>query len=431
MFKIKKEHSSWFMSFAYRNQKGIATLSSVILGLVVSCVVLLIMGYNPFEIIGYLVAGAFQVGPNIWQTIETWSLFVLLGLSVAVGFKAGLFNIGVAGQMVFAATMGYLFVYSHTDVNGNADMNPGVMLAIVVIIALLSAILMGVIVGLLKAFFGVHEVITTIMFNWIAVKLAKGLIIKGNIPSNNSSLQTLPTGVSTTIDSLSPMITWALFAAIIVVIAIFVLFKYTKLGMKIKITGNNVNAGKYAGYKSRSLIIGVMVLSSLIAGVAALAYYFGERNVGFNYLATEHFSFPPAIGFTGVAIALIALNNPIAIVPVAFIFAVTQGDASLNGIPYGVPREIGQLFGSIIVYFVAISNIFVYLVTPQKIKQTFKAIKTFLKDKNVKLEIKIGLSIGNTITLGYLSYALKNWTWIKNVSRKKNNDEHTKVEGGV
>ncbi len=83
----------------------------------------------------------------------------MLGASVAIGFKAGLFNIGVAGQMVFAATMGYLFVYSHKD------MNPGALIAIVVFIAIASASLFGLIAGVLKAAFGVHEVITTIMLN--------------------------------------------------------------------------------------------------------------------------------------------------------------------------------------------------------------------------------------------------------------------------
>lgn len=423
-FQVKNSNSLGLSSFIYRNQKGLATLMSVILGVLVSCIALLIMGYNPFEIIGYLVNGAFEIQDDVWLTIETWSLYAILGVAVAIGFRAGLFNIGVAGQMVFAATMGYLFVYNH------ADMNPGALIFIVVIIAILSAIFLGLIVGILKAFFGVHEVISTIMFNWISVKLAKGLIIKGEIPTDNTSLKVLPEGVSTTIDSISPLITWALFAAIIVIIGSFVLFKYTKLGMKIKITGNNINAGKYAGYKSKTILIGVMVMSSIVAAIAGLAYYFGEYNVGYKTLATEHFNVPPAIGFTGVAIALIALNNPIAIVPVAFIFAVTQGDAALNGIPYGVPREIGQLFGSIIVYFVAISNIFVYLITPQKIKQTFKKVVEFLKNEDIKVNVKLGMSAGNLVTLGYLSYAIKNWNWIKNISKKWNKKEINNIEGG-
>ncbi len=139
--------------------------------------------------------------------------------------------------------------------------------------------------------------------------------------------------------------------------------------MKIKIAGNNIHAGQYAGYKSKSLVIGVMTLSAIVAGIAGVTYYFGEYGVGSRVISNDHFNVPPVIGFTGIAIALIALNNPFAIVPVALLFAVTQGDAALNGIPYGTPREIGELFGSIIVYFVAISNVFIYILTPNKIKE--------------------------------------------------------------
>lgn len=83
----------------------------------------------------------------------------MLGLAVGLGFKAGLFNIGVAGQMVFAAMNGYMFAYA------NPTMDPGMLIALIVIIALLSAAAFGLVAGILKAAFGVHEVITTIMLN--------------------------------------------------------------------------------------------------------------------------------------------------------------------------------------------------------------------------------------------------------------------------
>lgn len=408
-----KTVKSNFSQFIYRNKKGLATISSVVVGLAVSCIVLVIMGYNPIDLISHLVKGSFSTTENTWQTIQTWSVFLILGLAVGIGFKAGLFNIGVAGQMVFGATMGYLFVYSHSD------MNPGALIGIMTVIALVSAVAFGVVAGILKSVFGVHEVISTIMLNWIAVKLAKGLIERGDIPKTNSTLTPLPDGVSTTIGSISPYITWALFAAIVIVLATFILFKYTKLGMKIKISGNNMSAGKYAGFKSKTIVVGVMGLSALIAGVAAVTYYFGEVNTSLSPLPAGHFDMPPVIGFTGIAIALIALNNPFAMIPVALLFAVTQGPAALNGIPYGTPREIGELFSAIIIYFVAISNVFIHILTPKKVKDLYVRITNFFKNETIKVSTKIWVSIANIFTLGIYTYAINNWKW----TQKKDKQE--------
>lgn len=405
-----------FSQFVFRNQRGIATISSLIAGIIISCIVLAIMGYNPIDIITFLFQGSFSTAEFTWQTIQTWSLFVLLGISVAFGFKAGLFNIGVAGQMVFSATMGYLFVYSHQN------MNPGVLVAIVVLIAIASSVLFGFIAGTLKAIFGVHEVITTIMLNWVAVKLIKGFIGQGKIPSARSQITKLPTGVSTTMDSISPYITWALFAAIVAVILMFILFKYTKIGMKIKIVGNNIHAGKYAGYKAKSIIIGVMIISALIAGIAGVTYYFGQFGVAGRQISVGSFEVPPLIGFTGIAIALTALNNPFAIVPVALLFATTQGDTALNGLNgqnYYVPREVGELFGSIIVYFVAISNLFIYILTPRKIKLFVIRVLTYIKNNEITLSTKTITIIANIFTLGIYTYAINNWEWINKIFKKK------------
>lgn len=194
-------------------------------------------------------------------------------------------------------------------------------------------------------------------------------------------------------------------------IAIFVLFKYTKLGMKIKITGNNVNAGKYAGYRSKTILVGVMTVSAMIAGFAAVCYYFGEANNPFgNSLQKDSLSVPPIIGFTGIAISLVALNNPIATVPVALLFAVLQGQAAISEVKLlnHVPTRISELFGSIIIYFVAISNLFVYILTPAKIKKFAIRIYNFYKNDEISLQTKVMTSISNILTLGVYTYALNN-----------------------
>lgn len=415
----KKFEKLNFMQFASRNKKGIAALTSLLLGFLLSFIVISIMGYDPIEIIQAMFRGSFQDQDQLWQTIQTTSLFTLLGLAVGLGFKAGLFNIGVAGQMVFAAMNGYMFAYA------NPTMDPGMLTALIVVIALLSAAAFGLVAGILKAAFGVHEVITTIMLNWISVKVIQGVMDKDKANwGSSTSVNKVPQSdvVNSLIPSISAYVTWALFAAIIAVIAIFVLFKYTKLGMKIKITGNNVNAGKYAGYRSKTILVGVMTASAIIAGFAAVCYYFGEANNPFgNSLQKDSLSVPPIIGFTGIAISLVALNNPIATVPVALLFAVLQGQAAISEVKllYHVPTRISELFGSIIIYFVAISNLFIYILTPTKIKKFVIKINNFYQNENISLQTKILTSIFNVLTIGIYTYAHNNWNWVSRLNKKE------------
>ena len=416
--KTKMFDKANISAFLYRNKKGLATLTSIFFGFVLSFIVIAIMGYNPFDILDGMLKSAFDKF-GVWETIQTWALFTILGLAVAIGFKAGLFNIGVAGQMVFGGMAGYLFVFA------NPDMAPGAMIPLLFIISITAATAFGLVAAVLKAFFGVHEVITTIMLNWVAVKITYSLVQNGNIKSDNGNITSvIPTNLSDSLESMSKNITWILVAAILAVIAAFVVLKFTKLGLKIKVSGQSFNAAKYAGYRSKALVIGVMGVSAAIAGLAAIAYYFHSSShvTSSTSVGQTDFSFPPEIGFVGIAIALIAMNNPIMIVPAAFMFAILQGNPALRGVDaLGVKnlRDIAKLFGAIIVYFVAISNVFIYYLTPRQIKAYFKRIASFYSNDQIKVSTKFGVTLANIFTLGIYSYARKNWNWVENISKRK------------
>lgn len=419
-----------FLSFVYRNKKGLASFASIIAGFFVSCIVIGIMGYNPFDLMDKMFTAAFEseLG-GIWSTIQTFAMLTVLGVAVAIGFKAGIFNIGIAGQMVFAAMCGYLFVQA------NPDLDPAVMVIAVLFIAILAAVAFGLVAGILKAMFGVHEVITTIMLNWIAVKITYGLMQKDGMMPVDRSTNTisLPSSFTGTLESMSENITWILFAAIAAVIVMFVVFKYTKLGMKIKIAGNNMRAGKYAGYKSKRIIIGVMVVSAAIAGLVAVSYFF-QSGTHLSQLGhtrqTSDFQFPPEIGFVGIAVALVALNNPLAIAPVAFLFAILQGDASQGafvGGKYDNFGDVAKLFGAIIVYFVAISNLFIQFITIGRIKSLYKRISEYYKNETIKVNSKVLTTIFNILSLGIYTYALNNWVWVSKLREKKNEENTSEV----
>lgn len=402
------------------SKKGVATIVSVILGFVVSAIVIMIMGYNPIELIAQLFQGSFSTTDGMWRTMQTWGVFILLALAVAIGFKAGLFNIGVAGQMMFGAMMGYLFVYAHQDIK------PGLLLFIAFVIGFVSALAFGLLAGFLKAFFGVNEVVTTIMLNWIAVKISKGLKDSKLIPSgSNDAILPLPKGVDTTMSSISPYFTYGLFIAIALVVITFILFRYTKLGMKIKVSGSNIDSAKYAGYKSKGIMIIVLGLSAAIAGLAGFFYYYGTKGV-MEYIPNSHFNEPPVIGFTGITITLVALNNPIAILPSALLFAAIQGDAALLGLDSTTPQQIGQLFSSIVVYFVAVTNIFIYFINPKEFKKWWSSLKEFYKNKQLSVWTKTWVTSLNIVTIGWYSHVINHNNWGKFISYKNRETREVK-----
>lgn len=284
---------------------------------------------------------------------------IMTGLSVAIAYKTGLFNIGAAGQFVMG-TVGALIVVLSIKTNTRFE---GIMVwFLAMIVGMACGALWGAIPGLLKAFFNINEVIVCIMTNWIAANLASWIFkympalhstenTKGAYLIKNLSNYTPKFGF----DKLFPgsYIDGGIIFAIIIAIIVFIVLNKTRLGFSLKACGSNREAAKYAGLNAKRNIILSMAIAGGLAGMGACFYYLNP-GIEFNYVS--QYSQLPAYGFNGIASAFLANCSPIGIIVTSlFIRYINMGGEYLTKV--GFNRYVADIIIAVIIYTAAFTMI--------------------------------------------------------------------------
>ena len=316
----------------------LASLLSIIIGLAAGALVILIVGLcNPslglrsaWEGIRLVIFGLFSTGRNVAGALTFGfnpasvgnMLFratpvILTGLSVAVAFRTGLFNIGAAGQYL-AGTAATLFIALCIP---SSVVPAGVIWCLAFIGGMLAGALWGVIPGMLKAFLNINEVLACIMTNWIAANLVTWLFDASNLKNvveNTKSgyiYKTTFNGVATPklgLDKIFPgsQVNGGIIIAIILAVLVYILLTRTTLGYELKACGSNRFAARYAGIRDKRNIVLSMAIAGALAGAAGSLYYL-SGNTEFYWSTYQSL---PAAGFNGIPVALLAVNNPIAVI---------------------------------------------------------------------------------------------------------------------
>jgi general nucleoside transport system permease protein len=342
---------------------AISSIIAIIAGLLFGLIILLVS--NPGEAFsGFLIIlkGGFSTGAKgMGQVLYFATPLILTGLSVGFAFKTGLFNIGASGQFIMGA-------FAATYIGVKWDFLPAPWHWI---IALLGAAVVGglwaLIPGLLKAYMNVHEVISTIMMNYIGMYLAN-FMVKATIYDSKQALSmnvtdsaVLPKagldkifynrmGVSDSIDLST--VNCGIYIAVAIAIIIYFVLNKTTFGYELKACGFNQNASKYAGISEKRSIVLSMVIAGALSGLGGGLLYLsgasGRHIKVVDVLAAE--------GFNGIPVALLGLSNPIGIIFSAiFIAYITQGGNYLQTLDF-VP-EIIDIIVACIIYFSAFSLI--------------------------------------------------------------------------
>ncbi|EIT85141.1 ABC transporter permease [Fictibacillus macauensis ZFHKF-1] len=319
---------------------------SVILGLIIGAIIMLVSGYDPIAAYGALVTGVFGDSYNLGETVRTATPLILSGLAVAFAFRTGLFNIGVEGQVL----VGWL---ASVYVGISLDAPMVIHLPLAILAGALAGAIWGVIPGLLKAKFKVHEVITTIMMNYIALYGTNGIIrayllqpgertkdIKSSASLGSAFLGELTEG--------SRMHYGLIVAIIVAVIMWFILWK-TTTGYELRAVGFNQHASQYAGINVSKNIILAMAISGAFAGVAGTMEGLGT----FQYMSINN-AFT-GVGFDGIAVSLLGANGSIGIIVAAFLFGGLKQGALEMSSAAGVPTELVGIIIALIIFFVACS----------------------------------------------------------------------------
>ncbi len=321
-------------------------LISVFIGLIAGAVIMLIYGYNPISGYAALWKGAFGDLYFFGETIRQVTPYILTGLAVAFAFRAGLFNIGAEGQVI----AGWLAaVWIGTSIEAPIYIH----LPLAMLVAALAGAAIAFIPGLLKAKLGVHEVIVTIMFNYIALYSANS-IIRNVLTEQADKTEKIAATASlssewlATFTSFSRMhygILIALFAALIM----WFIIDKTTIGYEIRAVGFNKHASQYAGMNVSKNIILAMVISGAFAGLAGSMEglgTFGNMSIqaGFTNL-----------GFDGIAVALLGANTAIGVILAAILFGALKVGALNMPTEAGVPSELVDVIIAFIIFFVASS----------------------------------------------------------------------------
>lgn len=289
-----------------------------------------------------LFRGAFGSFNGIVDTLVSSTPLILGGLSVGLAFKAGLFNIGAQGQFLLGAL---------GAVAAGVSLNtapPIIAMPLSLLAGILAGAAWGFIPGLLKAISGAHEVVTTIMLNYIAIAVVAA-VVSGPLDQPGS-----PSPITDTVGNAGlPVILGRnghlgiVLAAIAVVAVRWLLFRTTR-GFEIRTAGANPDAARYAGMRPRFLTVLTMSLAGGLAGLAGAVVVLGVTRV-------MTASFGTSVGFDSIAVALLGRSDPVGIVFAALLFGAMRAGAPLMQIQAGIPAELVDVLEATILLFLIAS----------------------------------------------------------------------------
>lgn len=318
----------------------VSIIASVVITFLITFLMLSVLGKNPFHILGLLISEVFGSGYGFGQTLFKTTPLIILGCALALCFHASIFNIGAEGQLNAGAfVMGVLAA----QVQG---ISLWIALPLIITAGFAASGIFGLIPALIKVKKGVSEVITTIMLNFIILALVNYLLLE--LFGVESTMHTVKIPENLMLTQLSEFIpafagssvNIVFFFSIIIAILMYIFIYKTRTGYRIRAIGFNETASKYIGIKINKLIIIVFVIGAGITCIAGLNFISG-------YKGYYEFGFSNNIGFTAIAVALLAKNNPIGVIFSAFLFGVLDyGGLSIN---QEVPKELMLIVQALII----------------------------------------------------------------------------------
>jgi ABC-type uncharacterized transport system permease subunit len=310
-----------------------------------------------------LFVGAFGSIYALSETLFAATPLILAGLAVALGFRAGLFNIGVTGQMLIGG-MAAIWVGLHIPL-------PAILhIPLALVAAIIGGAIWAGISGLLKARTGAHEVITTIMLNFIALFLVEYLLKTPAFQEpgrNNPQSEMLPESAQFPfIFGGDYRVSIGLLIALAAVLFVYWLLFRSSLGFEFRAVGFNPTAGKYAGMKVASLYVLVMAISGSLAGVAGANQAMGLA----PYQVTQDFA--GTIGFDAIALALLGRSHPFGVLWAGLLFGALKAGGRQMQAAAQIPLDLVVVVQALIIVFIASPDLVraIYRVKPSEEEPT-------------------------------------------------------------
>lgn len=341
----------------FAENKFIHTILSIVIGFLVGAIFLAVMGISVGDAYGRLFSSVFSNVKNASYCVVYATPYIATGLSVAFSFKTGVFNIGAEGQFVVgsmaACVVGILC--------GNL---PGaVLIPLCFLAAAAAGAVWGIIVGFLKTKWGINEVLSMIMFNWIAFYLSNYIAGIPAIHNDGTAEATKNIAANARILLPADMIqslglcntaNWGILLAIAMTVFVYFVIQKTTLGYELKAVGFNRSAAEYGGINVNRSILTALAISGALAGLGGALQLMGMGS------RISVFSSQEGFGFAGIVVALIGVSNPLGVfIAGLFYGALTYGGGKLTLV--GAPTQVVDIIVGTVVFFIAISCIFEYI----------------------------------------------------------------------
>ncbi len=328
------------------------TLIAIAAGFLIGAVFLMIAGISPATAYGKLLSSVFGKPKYLVWTLIYASPLIFTGLSVAFSFRTGVFNIGAEGQFVVgslaACTIGIL-----------VDLPAWIHVPLCILAAAAAGMVWSLFVGLLKVKRGIHEVLSFIMFNWIAFYLSNYVVNLKIIHKEGGGEATkdvldsakilFPEGLQKALDCSSA--NWGFIMALVAAAVIWVIIEKTTLGYKLKAVGYNSHGALYGGINADASVLTALGISGALAGLGGAVQILGMAGRLSQFAGQEGF------GFEGITVALIGSSSPIGcIFSGIFYGAMKYGGSKLSMVK--APSEVVNIIMGCVILFIAISQVF-------------------------------------------------------------------------
>lgn len=343
---------------------------SIVVSLLVGAVVILVLGKNPLEAYGNLLqgsgllvkekyAGGKSMLTDFLSFVDYWTPMIFAALAVAVALKAGLFNIGVSGQMLAAG-----FVASVTV--GYSTLAAPIAKPVVIILSFGVGSLVGGLIGFLKHKFNINEVVSSIMLNYIVEYVTAFFIYTKYVDpvsrqSKNISDAARLTLKNVELGNLKADIPLGIVLAVVIAFIIKYIFDKTTFGYEIKAIGFNGNASRYAGINVGKNMVVAMMISGGLAGLAGATYYLG-------YFCSMQPKVLAAMGYDAIAVSLLGNSNPTGVLASSFLINIMNKGSTYMSSKAGLDAEIASVITGLILLFSACGAYIQYLVKKNKDK---------------------------------------------------------------
>lgn len=319
----------------------IPSILAVIAALLLGAIIILLIGENPIDAYIAMFRGAFGSAFAIADTLQRATPYVFGALAFLIAAKGGLFNIGIEGQMYIGAIVAAIVGFSIPN------LPPFLHITITLLFSMVGGMLFSLIPGILKVKRGVHEVISTVMLNYVAFALT-GYLTVHVFHEKGAVAQTYKIFNSAELKLLYPpsKLNLGFIIAIVLAVLIWVFLYKTPHGYDLRVTGFSEKAASYAGIKSKRVIFYALLGSGAVSGLLG-----AERVLGV-YGRFIH-SFSPGYGFTAIAVSLLGKNHPLGIIPAAILFGALENGGAAMSLMVNVPRELGLILQALIIVLIA------------------------------------------------------------------------------